>query len=213
MVRYFSLFFLMILCVTSISSDAVFASDLLDRAFQPSRDMQQVINIGLNKNAVGNEVFRGSTSSDGSLGITNACYKPIPATDEADCKVKKWNREKEPKKCYAVPGIDGATKDTCTDLGGDWTMITFVSLTKNPPLLVRITKTLLRLTIGISITMLMYIGVQTIIAWMSGWSITDKMKELANVIIGLLLALSAVGIVFLIQSIAMHSLAGIGTII
>jgi len=37
-------------------------NDLMDTIFQPSRNLDHVINIGTNKNAVGNEIFRGSTS-------------------------------------------------------------------------------------------------------------------------------------------------------
>ena len=213
MVRYLSLFLLTIVCVMSISSDMVFAADLLDRAFQPSRDLQHVINIGLNKNAVGNEVFRGSTSTDASLGITKACYRVIPSTGQDDCKAKKWNREEKLWKCYATPSIPWSNKDNCASMGGEWEAVAFVSLTKNAPWIVRITRTLLRITIALSITMIMYIGVQTVIAWLSGGSIGDKIKELTNVILWLLLALSAVGIVYLIQAIAMNSLNAVGTII
>lgn len=161
MVRHLSLYFIV---VVGLFVGNVFASDLLDRAFQPSRDLQQVINIGIGKNAVGNEVFRGSTSTDQSLGLTKACYRVISSTGDDDCKAKKGNREKNENTCYATPALEGATEANCASMGGQWTAVAFVSLTKNAPLLVRITRTLLRLTIAISITMIIYIGVQTIVS-------------------------------------------------
>jgi hypothetical protein len=82
-------------------------NDILDTAFQPSKNLDQVINIGNNKNAVGNEVFRGSTDVDVSLS-------------------------------------NG------------------ISTTQRAPLLVRITQTLLRLTIALSIPVLIWIGVKVI---------------------------------------------------
>jgi hypothetical protein len=41
---------------------AFLQNDLLDDAFQPAKELDQVINIGNNKNAVGNEIFRGATT-------------------------------------------------------------------------------------------------------------------------------------------------------
>jgi hypothetical protein len=57
--------FLVFAFVFCIPSTAWLQNDILDTAFQPSQDLDQVIEIGNNKNAVGNEVFRGSTDIDG----------------------------------------------------------------------------------------------------------------------------------------------------
>lgn len=206
MVRHISFFFTLLIAFLWLCGSSSFAADLLDRAFQPARDLQQIINIGIGKNAVGNEVFRGSTSTDGSLGITKACYTIIPSIDEDDCKTKKWNWEQKENTCYATPAIAGATELTCASMGGDWVAVTFVSLTKNAPLVVRVTRTLLRVTIAVAIPIIIYIGIQIILTGINGWSIMDKIKELLNVIIGLLLALFAIGIVFLIQAISLYSL-------
>lgn len=126
-------------------------NDILDTAFAPSKLFDQVINIGNNKNAVGNEVFRGSTDLDVSLS-------------------------------------NG------------------VSTTQRAPLLVRITQTLLRLTIALSIPVLIWIGVKVIKSWLSGGDVKSAIKEVSGVLIWLALALSAVGIIYLIQSIATKSL-------
>lgn len=125
-------------------------NDLMDTIFTPSRNLDHVINIGTNKNAVGNEVFRGSTSLSINDGITN-----------------------------------------------------------NAPLLVRITQTLLRLTIALSIPVLIFIGVKLIRKGMQGGSIKDGIKEMSGVLMWLALALSAIGIIYLIQSLAVRSLSGV----
>ena len=126
-------------------------NDILDTAFAPSKLFDQVINIGNNKNAVGNEVFRGSTDLD--VSFSNG-----------------------------------------------------VSTSQRAPLLVRITQTLLRLTIALSIPVLIWIGVKVIKSWLSGGDVKSAIKEVSGVLIWLALALSAVGIIYLIQSIATKSL-------
>ena len=125
-------------------------NDLMDIIFQPSRNLDHVINIGTNKNAVGNKIFRGSTS----LSLS------------------------------------------------DW-------FTNNAPLLVRITQTLLRLTIALAVPVLIFIGVKLIKSAMNGGKVQDALKEISGVLIGLALALSAMGIIYLIQSIALRSLSGV----
>ncbi len=130
---------------------AFLQNDLLDDAFQPSKNLDHVINIWNNKNAVWNEIFRGSTNIDG------------------------------------------------VSLNG-------IQTSENAPLLVRITQTLLRLTIALSIPVLIWIGLKLIKNGMSGWDIKEGLKEVSWVIIWLMLALSAVGIIYLIQSIATQSL-------
>ena len=54
--------FTLLAFVFCIPSTAWLQNDILDTAFQPSKNLDQVINIGNNKNAVGNEIFRGSVT-------------------------------------------------------------------------------------------------------------------------------------------------------
>lgn len=142
-----TIFVVLIVMVTT----SVGATDLLDVAYEQSRAFDQIINIGSNKNAVGNEIFRGSANINASLN--------------------------------------------------NW-----ISVTEQAPLLVRITQTLLRFTVALSIPILIWIGVKTIAKWLSSWDIKWAIKEVSGVLIGLALALSAVGILYLIQSIALHTL-------
>jgi hypothetical protein len=127
-------------------------NDILDDAFQPAKNLKQVINIWNNKNAVGNEIFRGSTEIN-------------------------------------------------------WISLKGVDTSERAPLLVRITQTLLRITIALSIPVLIWIGVKVIKSWLSTWDIKWAFKEVSWVLLWLALALSAVGIIYLIQSIAIQSLS------
>lgn len=136
------------ICFFSVTSRA----DLLDTAFQPSKNLDQVINIGNTKNAVGNEIFRWSTSIDISL-----TSKP--------------------------------------------------QIIKKDSLLVRITKTLLRITIALAIPMIIFSGVKVIMSAMNGWEYKDELKNVAMITAGLILALSAIAIINLVQSLALQSLS------
>jgi hypothetical protein len=134
-------------------------NDILDTAFQQSKNLDQVINIGNNKNAVGNEIFRGSTNING------------------------------------------------VELNANDPLASKVHTSEKAPLLVRITQTLLRLTIALSIPALIWIGIKVIKSWLEGGNVKEAMKEISWVLIWLALALSAVGIIYLIQSITTQSLS------
>ena len=153
--------FTLLAFVFCIPSTAWLQNDILDTAFQPSKNLDQVINIGNNKNAVGNEIFRGSVT---------------------DVKV------------------------SLNDLTQDWIALDDFKVKQKPPLLVRLTQTLLRLTIALSIPVLIRIGIKVIKSWLSGGDMKSAIKEVSWVLIWLMLALSSVGIIYLIQSIATQSL-------
>ena len=138
-----------VVALTPVVSFVSFAqNDLMDNIFWPSKQLDHVINIGNNKNAVGNEVFRGGTTFGFGDGFSSTA-----------------------------------------------------------PLLVRVTQTLLRLTIALSVPVLIFVGVKLIRSAMNGGSIKEAFKEISSVLIGLALALSAVWIIYLIQSIAIRSLS------
>lgn len=126
-------------------------ADLLDTVFQPSKNLDQVINIGNSKNAVWNEVFRWSTET------------------------KLWS--------------DG------------------FALEQRDPLIIRITKTLLRITIALAIPMIIFTGVKTILSVLNGWDYKNELKNVITILAWLILALSAIGIIYLIQSITLQSLS------
>ena len=58
-----------------------------------------------------------------------------------------------------------------------------ITLTQKEPLIVRITKWLLRITIAISITMVIIIGVRFVWAGINGANFQDAIKDMTNLII------------------------------
>ncbi len=74
----------------------------------------------------------------------------------------------------------------------------------NPPLLVRIAKILLRFTVAISVTMIIYnailYGIKVI--WWDDYKSKESIKKLAYVWLGLVLALSSIILINIIRSIA-----------
>lgn len=84
---------------------------------------------------------------------------------------------------------------------GDW-----VSVERRAPLIVRIAKLLLRMTIVLSITMILYNGILYIIQSSKWESPKDPQKNLINIWIWILIALSSLWIINLISSISMSSL-------
>ena len=56
------LFFTFILLITSIIihtfNNKIYAQDIIEKAFEPAMSNETIVNLGLGKNAVGNEVLR-----------------------------------------------------------------------------------------------------------------------------------------------------------
>lgn len=191
------------IALTTITSPLLQA-DLLDTAFQPSKNLDHVLNLGNDKNAVGNEVFRGGLGINGELAA-QWCYKILPnPKDDCDERAKR-----EEDKCYQVPAMEGVNKDQCSN--ENWAArknLTYVEFVKKEPLLVRIAKTLLRITIALAIPMIIFAGVKTITTAFNWGDYKDDLKNVWLIIWWLALALSAVGIIYLIQSLMTHSLSG-----
>lgn len=80
-------------------------------------------------------------------------------------------------------------------------------IVRKDALIVRITKTLLRLTIALSVPALIYVGVKLIKSALNGGSVSDAVKEVSNVLLGLALAMSSVAIIYIVQSIITKSFA------
>ncbi len=197
-----------------IASFALFLSwysvyaDLLDTAFQPSKNLDQVINIWNSKNAVGNEVFRGSTSVIADLGITKKCFKPTGAS-KSDCNGKKWIAWKEGNnKCYQIPPMVDVDQGACAAQWWERVSLTYSEFVKRDSLVVRITKTLLRLVIALAIPMIIFLWVRTIMSAFNGGDYKAELKNVVIVVVGLILALSAIGIIYFIQSLTIQSLSG-----
>jgi len=79
-------------------------------------------------------------------------------------------------------------------------------IVEREPLLVRITKFLLRITIVLSISMTIYAGIRYMLAW-SEEGTKNARQNLIYIVWGILLAMMSYGIIILLQSITFSSLA------
>ena len=88
------------------------------------------------------------------------------------------------------------------------TIIWLDGISRQEPLIVRITKLILRITMVLSITMIIVNGIQYMIDISGGkWFLSNEAtKKLINIAIGIVLALASVGIINLITSITYSSL-------
>ena len=108
----------------------------------------------------------------------------------------------------------GSTKDQVgneilresTNVSVNFNWWTIINISQRAPLIVRIAKLLLRITIVLSVTMVLYNWVLYVIQ-SSKWEIPkDPQKNLINILIGILLALSSLWIINLVNSITISSL-------
>lgn len=188
-----------------------FGQDLVDSIFQPSKNLEHVINIWNNKNAVWNEIFRGSTDID--INITKQCFMK-ELVNQTQCEAQKKLRTRHNNECYIRPATTISDEGACVSQWGTWKRgkdIWWSSLnfTPRPSLLIRILQTLMRLTIALSIPVLIFVGVKVIKNGLTNGDYKSALQEVSHVLIGLVIALSAVGIIYIIQSIVTRTLPGI----
>lgn len=137
----------LILILFFLSVSGVFATDLLEKAFDPAMEQQWLINLWNSSDAVGNEILRES------MNVT----------------IWQW-------------------------------------VSYKAPLIVRISKFLLRMTIVLSVTMVLYNWIMYILKSSKWEDPKDVQKNLIYVWWWILLALSSLGIINLINSISTSSL-------
>lgn len=174
-------FFLIAIFMFSLVSlnSTTHADDLLETAFQESIANENIIMLWNGKDAVGNDVFR-----EGQDIQTNARLKKT-------CFIN--NKE-----------FDVETEEQCTTM---WWERKRVDLVTRPPLMVRIAKFLLRITVALAITMVLYNSIMYIVESVKGPDkVTKATNNLLYVAWGLILALSSVAIINLISSISISSL-------
>lgn len=173
------------------------AKDIMEVMFQPAKSFEKIIDLWNTKDAVGNEVFRESQQLWLEININNYCMangqKIMDKEIEAQVKANggTWSNEEYCKKIlwwnYETKVFNGTES-------------------KQAPLLVRITKFLLRMTIVLAITMVLYNGVMWIVESAKWWEVKDAKDNLILIIGWVLLALSSVWLINLISSITISSL-------
>jgi hypothetical protein len=178
------------LFIINVSSH-IYAQDLLENAFYPAKQYETVIDLWSTTTAVGNEFFRQGVGVQDSLWIGCFINGQRISNQDLDTQISaNWSSLSRTDFCQQV-------------LGGDWNVPVF---TTQAPLLVRITKRLLRITIVLSITMVIYNGIMYIVESASGAEKKDTTKNIWYIVAGILLALLSLGIINLISSITVSSL-------
>jgi len=79
-------------------------------------------------------------------------------------------------------------------------------ITKEAPLIVRIAKFLLRITMVLAVTMVIFNGIMWIIESSKWAEVKDAKKNITLIVVGILIALMSLGIINLISSITVSSL-------
>ncbi len=192
------MFFTFLLLITSVViyvfSNKIYAAaqpDLLEQAFKPAFSNETIINLWQGKNAVGNEILRQWVGVTSNLGIW--CILNGQHISQADLQTQA-----------TAVGYWGSTTDFCQNiLGGDNDTPVF---TTEAPLIVRIAKFMLRITMVLSVTMVIFNGVMYIIESAKWAEVKDAKQNIIFIIVGILIALMSLGIINLISSITVSSL-------
>ena len=182
--------FLISFCVFNVYLE-IHAEDLLEQAFTPAKTYDTVVNLGNTKNAVGNEIFQNSTQSQDSLW--QWCFvngSRVARSEVQSGKNAAWSQLTDEEFCQQI-------------LGGD---VNVAVMTQQDPLLIRITKRLLRITIVLSITMVLYNWISYIVESAKWWEVKNATKNIWMIVLGILLALSSVVIINLLRSVTLSSL-------
>ncbi len=156
-------------------------NDLMEEAFGSAKSYDTILDLGNTKESVGNNILRESASVEMNENLGNWCFI-------------NWQ----------FVNVD---ENGCLERGGDWD-VTMMDVTTQAPLIVRITKFLLRMTIVLSITMVIFNAIVYMIEVLSGKDrkSAEAKNNLAWVVGGVVIALMSVGIINLVVSIPKSSL-------
>ncbi len=196
------MFFTFLLLLTSVGiylvNDKIYAAtqpDLLEQAFQPAFTNETIINLWAGKNAVGNEILREWVGWEVSFGA--GCDINGQKVSEGDITTQKNEA------AYAW-----SAASFCENILW-WTYSSSLiqgSLSTEAPLIVRITKFILRITMVLAVTMVIFNGIMWIIESSKWADVKDAKKNLTLLVVGLFIALMSLGIINLISSITVSSL-------
>ena len=182
-------------CLFFLFGGAHAQQDLLENAFYPAKTYQTIVDLGNTKNAVGNELLRQSVGVQNSLGLWCFVNNQRVSDSELDTQISTYGSSLDrPSFCQQILWWTyNAT------LGNNLT-------TTQAPLIVSIAKWMLRITIVLSITMVIFNGIMYIIEAAKGAEVKDTAKNLWYIAGGILLALLSLGIINLITSLTASSL-------
>ena len=196
---FYFMFFTFILLITSIIiyifSDKIYAADLLEQAFQPAMTNETIINLGEGKNAVGNEILRQWVGADLNLGAWCDINGQRSSTDIITAqKGAAWYVGSDSAFCNEI-------------LWWTWNSSSIsMSGTTQAPLIVRIAKFLLRITMVLAVTMVIFNGIMWIIESAKWAEVKDAKKNITLIVVWMLIALMSLWIINLISSVTVSSL-------
>ncbi|HPC34410.1 MAG TPA: hypothetical protein PLP73_02010 [Candidatus Absconditabacterales bacterium] len=155
----------------------------MEEAFSPSMSYDTVINIGRNKKQVGDTVLREKTLIEaGDSPFQKACF---------------------------LNGIlqEGVDENGCLEIGGERRK-ELIDIQSQAPLIVRIAKFLLRMTVVLSISMVIFNAIKYMIEVLGGKDrkSAESKKNLIYVAVGVIVALLSVSVINLIISVPKSSL-------
>lgn len=189
------MFFTFVLLITSVIlhlfSNKIYAKDLLEKAFEPAITNETIINLGAGKNAVGNEILKEWVNVQDNLWV--GCFVHNEHISNSDLSTQKntlWSNLSDRDFCEQILWWDYNT----------------TVLQKEAPLIVRISKFLLRITMVLAVTMVIFNGVMWIIESSKGAEVKDAKKNIILIVVGLFIALMSLSIINLISSITVSSL-------
>ncbi|MFA7298596.1 MAG: hypothetical protein WC010_03035 [Candidatus Absconditabacterales bacterium] len=175
-----------------VVSSRSYAEDLLEKAFAPAFSNETIIDLGKGKNAVGNEILREGVNVQDNFG--QGCFVNNEHISNGDLGSQK----------NALGQSALGDREFCEQiLGGDYN--TTVMQTE-APLIVRIAKFLLRITMVLSITMVIFNGIMWIIESAKGAEVKDAKKNITLIIVGILISLMSLSIINIISSLTVSSL-------
>jgi len=192
------MFFTFILFITSVVihtfSNRIYAAtqpDLLEQAFEPAISNETIVNLWAGKNAVGNEILRQWVNvQDNAWQWCFVNNEHITNKILWTQKTALWFTWEDPEFCEQVLGWDYNTTILKTEA----------------PLIVRIAKFLLRITMVLSVTMVIFNGIMWIIESSKWAEVKDAKKNITLIVVGILISLMSLSIINLISSITVSSL-------
>lgn len=180
----------------AFSLGSVFAApDIMEVMFGPAKAHEWIVDLGADKEAVGNEVFKSSTQVWLTENLWAWCFVNNQSISQKDIQTQIINTK-----------YTWSEKDFCEKILWGNNNKSVISTSTQAPLIVRITKFLLRLTIVLSVTMVLYNGVLWIVESSKGSEVKDAKNNLIYIFVGILLSLSSVALINLISSLGISSL-------
>lgn len=191
-----TIIWLFIFVMFFINTSNIFAArDIMDVMFQPAKWYEKIIDLGSTKNAVGNNVFKEAIKVWVNENGWFWCFVNWQLI---------WSNDLEKQISDVWYKWD---KDTFCEEILWWDVdISFFGAQKQAPLIVRITKFLLRITIVLAITMVLYNGIFWVIESAKWGDVKDAKNNIIYIIWWVLLALSSVALINIVSSITLSSL-------